>query len=37
VVTFAAADQFVQVAHGGQTFTVTPGQRFAVSTVEVAQ
>jgi uncharacterized phage protein gp47/JayE len=35
VVTFASGDQFVQVASGGQTFTVTAGQRFTVSGVEV--
>ena len=35
VVTFSAGDQFVQVASGGSTFTVTAGQRFSVSSVEV--
>jgi uncharacterized phage protein gp47/JayE len=35
VVTFTAGDQFVQVASGGPSFTVTAGQRFTVSSVEV--
>jgi hypothetical protein len=35
VVTFSSGDQFVQVASGGQTFTVVAGQRFTVSSVEV--
>ncbi|WP_261565100.1 hypothetical protein [Frankia gtarii] len=35
VVTFAAGDQFVDVAVGGHTFTVAPGQRFTLLGVEV--
>jgi hypothetical protein len=35
VVTFTSGDQFVQVAAGGPSFTVTAGQRFTVSSVEV--
>jgi uncharacterized phage protein gp47/JayE len=36
VVTLTAGDQFVQVADGGQTFTVQPNQTFAVVSVELA-
>lgn len=35
VVSFTAGDQFVQVAVGGQAFTVAAGQRFTLSGVEV--
>jgi len=35
LVTFTSGDQFVQVTAGGQAFTVSAGQRFTVSSVEV--
>jgi hypothetical protein len=35
VVTLSSDDQFVQVAQGGQTFTVQAGQTFSVAAVEV--
>jgi hypothetical protein len=35
VVTFRAGDTFVQVAEGGETFTVAAGQTFTVIGVDV--
>jgi len=35
-VTLTAQDQFVQIAQGGQTFAVKPGQNFVLASLDLA-